>query len=257
MREAGQGPGPIDPRGARRRLMPILAVWAALAPGAAGAIDFRLCTSDEWPPYVTIEAGVIGGSHTERVRAAFRRMDLPVDIISLPWARCLAAVATGEQDGAYSAAWTEARAATAFYPAVPLATVAYVLVTRRDAAGGWAAAHDPRALPQPVAAPHGYSILSAVHALDGVQVVDHLATDQADLEALLRGEVGAIAIEASVARYIAERAHVMDRIAILDPPLEPAKKYYVIVSKHYGGGESTAQAFADRLSAALAAVEAP
>lgn len=257
MRGAGQGPGPIDPRGASRRLIPVLAAWAALMPGAAGAVDFRLCTSDEWPPYVTIEAGEIGGSHTERVRAAFRRMDLPVDIISLPWARCLDAVAAGDQDGAYSAAWTAARAVTAFYPAVPLGTVSYVLVTRRDAAAGWAAAHDPRTLPQPIAAPHGYSILSAVHALDGVQVVDHLATDQADLEALLRGEVGAIAIEANVARYIAERAHATDKIAILDPPLVPTKNYYVIVGKRYGGGEAAAQAFADRLSAALAAVGTP
>ena len=256
---AGRGAELVDQRGIRRwpiQALAVLAAWAALLPAQAGAADFRLCTSDEWPPYVTIEAGQIGGSHTERIRAAFRRMNQPVEIVSLPWARCLADVGSGDEDGAYSAAWTAERAATALYPTVPLGAVSYVFVTRRDGVDSWAAAHDPRNLPQPIAAPHGYSILAALHALDGVQVVDHLATDEADLEALLRGEVGAIAIEASVARYIAGRAHVADKIAILDPPLAPGKKYFMIVSRRYGGGEAAAAAFTERFSTALGAVAA-
>ena len=247
--------GRADAAGRGRGRLAVFAVAAWLAAGPASAAGFRLCTADEWPPYTTIDKGQIGGSHTELIRAAFRRMGEPLDIVSLPWARCLAEVASGEQDGAYAASLTTDRAAMALYPATALGEVSYVLVTLRSAVADWNGAPDPKTLPQPVAAPHGYSILGTLHGLDGVQVVDHLPTDDADLAALLDGEVGTIAIERGVARYVIARDHVEDKVAVLDPPLVPAKKYYMIVSRRYAGGGG-AKAFTDRFSDALKAVEA-
>lgn len=218
----------------------------------AQAANLRVCTTD-WPPFTISDSQTkaVTGSHTELTAAAFKRAGHEAQIESLAWERCLKEVETGGYDAAYSASFKDERAAYSIYPQKPMQTLSYVLVVRKGAKHGWDQAKDGAKLPQPVAAPRGYSITADLKKMPGVTVEESAITDSQNMQKLLAGRLEAMAVEETVLKALIKRHDAAGKIEVLQPPLVSGKNYFVIVSKKHGGSEAAARKLADQLDLAI------
>lgn len=218
----------------------------------AKAAPLRVCSTD-WPPFTISDAQTkaVTGTHTELTATAFKRAGYDTQIESLAWERCLKEVETGGYDAAYSASFKDERAAYAIYPKKPLQVLAYVMAVRKGAKHGWDAAKDGSKLPQPVAAPRGYSITSDLKKMGGVTVDESAITDAQNIQKLLGGRLDSMAVEETVLKALIKRFDAADKIEVLQPPLVSGKNYFMIVSKKYGGSEAAARKLADQLDVAV------
>lgn len=232
-------------------------LWLA-GTAAAAASPLKVCTV-AWPPHTVVETDgkTVGGQHTELVRQAAERIGRPAVIEAVAWERCLKDLAEGRYDAAYSASRTAERAAYAVYPARPLASLSYVAIVQRQQAGSpssWkgGSAQALAVLPQPVAAPRGWSVTRELRQVPTLQVDDGSLNSDQDVRKLLAGRVGTAVVEASSAREIVARLDPEGHLMILDAPVVPTRDYYLIVSKA-AAGETAAQQLAERLAAVLPA----
>lgn len=231
----------------------VAAATAALAVAMpVQAAQLRVCTTD-WPPFTISDAATkqVTGTHTELTAAAFKKAGHEVQIDSLAWERCLKDVETGAYDAAYSASFKDERAAYAIYPQRPLQTLAYVVAVRKGAKHGWDAAKDGAKLPQPVAAPRGYSINADLKKMAGVTVDESAITDSQNVQKLLAGRLDAMAVEETVLKALIKKHDAADKVEVLQPPLAAGKNYFIIVSKKHGGSEAAAKKLADQLDGAI------
>lgn len=231
---------------------------SAVASPQAATSPLRVCTV-AWPPHTVVEADgkTVAGQHTELVRQAAGRIGRPAVIEAVAWERCLKDLAEGRYDAAYSASRTAERAAFAVYPARPLSSLSYVAIVHRDHAsrlGAWRGGgmQAVAALPQPVAAPRGWSVTRELRQIARLQVDDGSLNSDQDVRKLLAGRVGTAIVEASSAREILTRLDRDGSLMILKTPVVPTRDYYLIVSKA-AAGEPAAQQLAEQLAAALPA----
>lgn len=231
----------------------VAAAVAAMAMAVpAHAAQLKVCTTD-WPPFTTSDpqTKAVTGTHTELAAAAFKRAGHDAQIESLAWERCLKEIETGGYDAAYSASFKDDRAAYSIYPQKPLQTLAYVVAVRKGAKHGWDQAKDGTKLPQPVAAPRGYSITADLKKMPGVTVDESAITDSQNVQKLLAGRLDAMAVEETVLKALIKRFDAADKIEVLQPSLASGKNYFIIVSKKSGGSEAAARKLADQLDVAI------
>jgi polar amino acid transport system substrate-binding protein len=230
-------------------------LWLA---GTASAVasPLRVCTV-VWPPHTVVAADgkTVSGHHTELVRQAAAKIGRPATIEAVAWERCLKDLAEGRYDAAYSASHTAERSVYAIYPARALASLSYVAIIRRAQAAsahGWSGGSGPAlaVLPQPVAAPRGWSVTRELSQVAALQVDDGSLNSDQDVRKLLAGRVGTAIVEASSAREILARLDPEGRLMVLDAPVVPVRDYYLIVSKA-AAGAAAAQHLAEQLAAAL------
>lgn len=227
-----------------------LAVMTVTAVGA-GAAELRVCTTD-WPPFTVAGAGgAVGGVHTAAVTEAFKRLGHTLKIENVAWDRCWKQIQTGGYDVIYSASYKAERAQSTLYPKTPLQTLSYVAVVRKGTAASWDG-KDVALLPQPLAAPRGYSITGDLRKAAGATVDDGALSDLQNLQKLLAGRVGTAVVEATVARALVTQLKAEDKVELMTPPVQAGKDYFVVVSRQYGGDPAAAQALVDRLDAVLA-----
>lgn len=162
---------------------------------------------------------------------------------------------TGDYDAAYSASFKDERAVYSIYPKRPLQTLSYAMVVRKGAKHGWDAAKDASKLPQPVAAPRGYSITGDLKKMTGVTVEESAITDSQNIQKLLAGRLETMAVEETVLKALIKRYDAADKIDVLQPPVVSGKNYFIIVSKKHGGSEAAAQKLADKIDVALEALD--
>ncbi|MBC7954023.1 MAG: transporter substrate-binding domain-containing protein [Rhodospirillaceae bacterium] len=219
---------------------------------SAQAAPLRVCTTD-WPPFTMTDtvSKAVTGTHTELTAAAFKKAGYDVQIDSLAWERCLKDVETGDYDAAYSASFKDERAAYSIYPKRPLQTLSYVMVVRKGTKHGWDAAKDGAKLPQPIAAPRGYSITGDLKKMPGVTVEESAITDSQNIQKLLAGRLETMAVEETVLKALIKRFDAADKIDVLQPPVVSGKNYFIIVSKKHGGSEAAASKLAGQLDAAI------
>ena len=227
-----------------------------MAPAAATTL--RICTV-EWPPLTTVGAdgATIGGTHTERVRAAVTQAGFVPQIEAIAWERCLHDLATGSYDAAYSASYKDDRAMYAVYPQQALESLSYVAVVRRGSAAGWDQRHDFRQLPQPLASPHNWSMTLELKTKPGIQVDDGSLSSEQDVRKLLSARVGSVIAARSVAEGLLGRLDSGHRLEILAEPVVAGKDYFIIISRKFQAPGLTAQQLADRLDVALREHPAP
>ena len=216
---------------------------------SASADTLRVCTTD-WPPFTVGGAGGVTGVHTAAVTEAFKRLGSDVKIDNVTWDRCWKEVQNGTYDAIYSASFKPERAESTVYPKIPLQTLSYVALVRKGAEHGWDG-KDAAKLPQPVAAPRGYSITGDLKKVTGTTVDDGATSDLQDIQKLLAGRVGTAVVEATVAKALLAQLNAEDKVEILAPAVQSGKDYFVVVGKKHGGGENSAQALADRLDKVL------
>ncbi|MBX9635299.1 MAG: transporter substrate-binding domain-containing protein [Magnetospirillum sp.] len=218
----------------------------------AQAAPLRVCTTD-WPPFTMTDpvTKTVTGSHTELTTAAFKRAGYDVQIDSLAWERCLKDIENGDYDAAYSASFKDERAAYSIYPKRPLQTLSYVMVVRKGTKHGWDQTKDGAKLPQPIAAPRGYSITGDLKKMPGVTVEESAITDAQNIQKLLAGRIDTMAVEETVLKALIKRFDAADKIEVLQPPVVSGKNYFTIVSKKHGGGEAAANKLAGQLDSAI------
>jgi polar amino acid transport system substrate-binding protein len=228
------------------RLGWLFAVPSLMWAGCVMAEPVRVCTT-EWPPYTEGSGAVVRGVHTELVIEAFRRLGLQARIDVVAWERCWKELPKDTYQAVYSASHSDSRARVALYPATPLQRLSYVAVVRRGEGG---AGNDLSRLPQPLAAPRGYSITEELRKR-GHPVDDGAMKDSQNIEKLLSGRIGTAVVERNVAQAIMAAMGVGDRLEVLPAAIE-AKDYYLVVGRNAGGSEASARDLADRLDRVLA-----
>lgn len=223
------------------------ALTLALAGGAL-AEPIRVCTT-EWPPYTVGSGASVRGLHTELVIEAFRRLGLEARIDTVAWERCWKELPKDTYQAIYSASYNDSRAEVALYPRTPLQRLSYVAVVRHGAVATGAKA-DLATLPQPLAAPRGYSITDDVRRR-GYTVDDGAMKDSQNIEKLLSGRVGTALVEKEVAESLVRSMGVSGKVDVLPAVIE-AKDYFLVVGREAGGSEAVARSLIERLDRVLA-----
>jgi polar amino acid transport system substrate-binding protein len=194
------------------------------------------------------------------VRAVGNRLNLEFQLTPLPWQRCLASVANGQQDGAVAASYLPERAEFAVYPTLisgradasrRLNMDRYVLYRHIGRPLFW----DGKALQGPhnktvIAMPLGYSVKKRLRNLgveldesdkDSYQILRKLALGSADGAALLAYEGSATL-----------RIHPDLAPSVTQMPIDlEDKPYYLIFGK---GFSATHQILAEQVWAMIAEV---
>lgn len=234
------------------RLVWLLAVLPLVVAGGARADPvIRVCTT-EWPPYTVGSGAAVRGLHTELVIEAFRRLGLEARIDTVAWERCWKEMPKDTYQAVYSASFNDSRARLALYPRTPLQRLSYVAVVRRgDGAGS--DGHDLGTLPQPLAAPRGYSVTDDLRRR-GHQVDDGAMKDSQNIEKLVSGRIGTAVVERQVAVALVASLGVADKVEVL-PAVIAAKDYFLVVGRTAGGSEAAARTLTERLDRVLAELQ--
>lgn len=230
------------------RVFWLSAVLSLLSAGIALADPIRVCTT-EWPPYTVGSGAAVRGLHTELVIEAFRRLGLEAQIETVAWERCWKELPKNTYQAVYSASYSDSRAEVALYPPTPLQRLSYVAVVRRGTAGGENGS-DLGRLPQPLAAPRGYSITEELRQR-GYAVDDGAMKDSQNIEKLLSGRVGTAVVERKVAATLVADMGAAGKVEVL-PTVIGAKDYFLVVGRNAGGSEDAAKALVGGLDRVLA-----
>lgn len=168
--------------------------------------------------------------------AVARQAGVRVAYTPLPWTRCLASVAAGEQDGALAASYSAERAAAIVYPAtdgdVPdrsrrMSSDSYSLYKLKGQPLEWDGKQF-RNLHGRIAVQHGYSIGNVIRQL-GAEVDDSDKEPAQVLRKLLLGSVAGAALVTGEGEQQRKGDRFGGRIVRLDPPLQ-TKEYYLVLS---------------------------
>ncbi|MGB1237013.1 MAG: hypothetical protein ACPG4U_02310 [Pseudomonadales bacterium] len=87
-----------------------LALLLAAQVQSVAAIERLKLATQEWPPYQTLENGVMGGVALERVKCTLRKMGQPYELHMMSWDKAQLLVETNQMDGFFSGSANAARA---------------------------------------------------------------------------------------------------------------------------------------------------
>ncbi|MGB0935013.1 MAG: substrate-binding periplasmic protein, partial [Alphaproteobacteria bacterium] len=131
------------------------------------------------------------------------------------------------------------------YPQMPLHELKYVFVTKPDdkIRQSWEQNMDLSVIPDPIGIPLGFSIAEKLRRDTKARIYEGAKDDEQNLQLLLKDRVNSIVIESIVAKWAVNANNASDKVQILDkrPYTKDGKRYYITVSKKYGGNETEAQ----------------
>lgn len=207
-----------------------LCAFGLLTSPATAVTTLRLC-SVVWPPYTTFTEGRVGGTHTDRVRATLNQLGYAVAIDVIAWERCLQGTREGYYQGIFSVSHSRERASFLLYPSVPLETLYYRAVVRKGTPHGWDEARRYARLPQPVAAPNGWSVTRHLKLQQGLAVDDGSVSNEQDIRKLLASRAGSAVVEVTVARLLLDRLDTQKQLEVLPVDIVPPRDYFFALSR--------------------------
>ena len=199
----------------------------------------------DYLPYADGEHGLASSI----VRSVFQRLNQPITIESMPWARGFATVAAGRADATYPYLFTEERARSVLYSR-PLAAIQQLVFHARDRAFPFATARD--LVGRVICAPIGYALPPSLQALVAAgesrrempQRLDECAT------LVLAGRAD-VFVESDVIGAVAiRRAEATGAIIPAPQPLATATLHLIVGKTRPGAAELIA-----RVNAAIAELE--
>lgn len=199
----------------------------------------KLCTVD-WPPFTIVEkgSGKISGIHVDITKEIFKRIDLNVEIQSVPWKRCLKMVEDGQLDGVFAVSYKEDRARYLLYPDEPLDIVEYVVATTEASEKArWLAEKNFSSSLLPVGSPQGFSVTADLKKEKGITVDDGAVNDRANFQKLLANRVKSIVMLRQALEQMIKSDNVASKVHVLEPPYVEGKKYFIGIRKTYREGE--------------------
>lgn len=202
-----------------------------------GQDKLALCLdSNFWYPFTLSKNEQATGIHIDIINQALSDLDYQVTYTALPWKRCLLGVEQGTFDGVATASYKAERNRYLHYPADAATTlssplrvmlVEYVVVTLAD--HNYHFDGSPQSIPQPVRAPHGYSIVEDLKKV-GLEVDDASYGDESNFRKLLRHRTGAVVAIPETAHELSKRPEYQDKLRISTKSFR-AKSYYLPFSR--------------------------
>jgi len=213
---------------------------ASLSP-LAQAERLRI-VSDDWAPYIYQEDGQAKGLHFEVASEVFKRLNIDVDWVFMPWKRCLAMVEEGQVDGILGLFRRPAREAFILYPDEPLSQVRFVLFQARARPHQVNTLQDLEGLT--VGTSPGYNYSPEFNTASYFRR-EPGPTHAANLGKLALGRVDLVVTDLQAGRYLLRRLNLEQQIEPLPLVIGNEPQYLGLARKQ--GREGLAQAFADTL----------
>ncbi len=198
--------------------------------------------SDDWAPYIYQENGQPKGLHFEVANEVFKRLNIDVDWVFMPWKRCLAMIEQGQVDGILGLFKLPAREAFILYPDEPLSQVQFVLFQARARPHSVNTLQDLKGLT--VGTSPGYNYSSAFNTARYFRR-EPGPTHAANLGKLALGRVDLVVTDLNAGRYLLRRLNLEQQIEPLPLMIGNEPQYLGLARKQ--GHERLAQAFAQAL----------
>jgi polar amino acid transport system substrate-binding protein len=230
-----------------------------LASQALCAQVTRICYEDaENIPWNTADGQ---GLNNRLVRMAAAQNGMRVDLIALPWKRCLIEVADGRVDGAIGASFNDERASFAAYPmAAPgkpdparrIRFDGYSFYRLKGSPANWDGNRFVH-LSDPISAQLGYAIVRELKTM-GVAVEESSGDAAQHMRKLTQGHVPLVALLNYEGTALLQDPEFADRVERI-PTAFSKKPYFVIFSRPYY--DNNRQAVEDFWAAVAVARESP
>jgi polar amino acid transport system substrate-binding protein len=223
------------------------------APQPAGQKSLRLCHEDG-DVFPWLMKGSTGLSNI-LVDTAAEKIGMQIELVVVPWRRCLLYIATGAVAGGFGASYAEERALFAQYPTVGgrpdgkrrIRSETYSMYGLVNSGIKWnGTALTGKAAPL-VGAQAGYSIANDLRKR-GITVDEGAYNSIANLRKLVAGRVDAAALQTTEGDRLARTPEFLERIERLMPHISE-KHYFVIFGKaYYEENKATVEKFWDMLA---------
>ena len=215
-----------------KRIMTALTISAV----SLSAQALTLCHDDgEQYPWVVKNGKGLNIVLLEKIAAASGEK---LELIGMPWKRCLEGIEKGEIAAAFAASYTDERAKYAVYPLLGgkpdpsrrLHTDGYTLLRLKGSNVGW----DGRKfsnLSGPIGTQAAYSIATDL-ARWGAKVDSNSDTPETLLRRFGSGQLQAVALLTGEAKFALKKPYLAEKVEIVSPPLSE-KPYFLIFSRSY------------------------
>jgi polar amino acid transport system substrate-binding protein len=202
----------------------------------AQAQNIKLCHDDADSSPWLIKDGK--GMNIVLMEAAAVKAGAKLDIVALPWKRCLAAVEDKSIDGAIAASYKDERAKFAVYPTAGdkpdesrrLHNEEYSLYRAKGNTVSWDGSKFSN-LTGSIGAQRGYSIIDNIKN-SGAKVDEGGALPKDNMKKLVAGQVQAVALTSEEGDQLSKAPEFAGKVDKLTPPLIQ-KPYYVIFGKDF------------------------
>ncbi len=214
----------------------IFAACVALTTSTALAQNIKLCHDDaDSAPWLVKNSK---GLNIVLMEAAAAKTGAKLEIVALPWKRCLGAVEDKSIDGAIAASYKDDRAKFAVYPTVGdkldegkrLHTEEYSLYRAKGSNISWDGTKFSN-LTGSVGAQRGYSIIDNLKK-SGAKVDEGGALAKDNMKKLVGGQVQAVALTTQEGDLLLATTEFSGKAEKVTPPLIQ-KTYYTIFGKEF------------------------
>jgi len=197
----------------------------------------RFCYEDENAfPWVFTHNGKIEGLDLRLIKLLEAEIKTPIQLISLPWKRCMAFLKTNQVDGAFASSFKQERLSMGVYPTFKegrlnemqrIHTSSYSLYTTQNSDVEWDGT-EFKNLKGQVSVQLGFSIIDQLHKL-GVGVREVKGPERALTDVLAKKSVAA-AVQTDRADFILSKSSTLQGELIKYPIALVEKPYYLMLS---------------------------
>ncbi|MBA1193998.1 transporter substrate-binding domain-containing protein [Pseudomonas entomophila] len=219
-------------------------LWIALlvlSSAVAHAERLRI-VSDDWAPYVHLQAGQPAGVHQRLAAEVFRRLGIEVDWQFMPWRRCLAMVEQGQADGVLDVLHTPERERYLVYAPEPLSQVEFVLFQSRTRPHPVHHLEDLAGLLIGTSPDYDYGPAFNTSTLFRRETAQ---THEANFGKLVRGRIDMLVTDRHVGHYLIQQMGIADSVEMLPLLIQRRPQYLALGIRP--GAERLAQRFAEEL----------
>ena len=214
----------------------LLSVLFGLTATSVQAQNIKLCHDDaDSAPWLIKDAK---GLNIVLMEAAAAKAGAKLEIVALPWKRCLGAVEDKSIDGAIAASYKDERAKFAVYPTTGdkpdenrrLHTEEYSLYRAKGSNVSWDGSKFSN-LTGSIGAQRGYSIIDNLKKWEA-KVDEGGALPKDNMKKLVGGQVQAVALTSEEGDQLSKTPDFSGKVEKVTPPLIQ-KPYYVIFGKEF------------------------
>lgn len=218
-----------------RTVFRILATLAALAlwltPALSQADPLRLASPED-PPFAVLHKDRVTGISAEILRAAFARLDRPLELFLVPGPQVFPGVESGQFDGVFGIFRTPEREKLLVYGQESLADQVVVLMARKDANVPDAGLDELKRFSLGVVQGVSYGPrLDRFLAQGGPARVETAATPEENLNNLLARRVDLAAMTRYGAMTVLERLGRTEEVREIAPPLDTQPSFAALSAK--------------------------
>ena len=195
---------------------------AAFPAGTLGVV------TDEWPPYVYVENGVVKGADYEIMMAVLDGMGYDADVNIYPWKRCLSMIKSRKADAILDIGMTEDRKKQMIFPDENISSSVSVLFCLADADFAFSRLEDLNGLR--IGTILGYVYSKQISEADFFEKLP-VQTLRQNVDMLLLGRIDMFIANRNAGLFTAKKMKVLDRVKTLEKPISGGLLYLAFSRK--------------------------